>query len=401
MRPRTLAAAALLSASTLLVAGFAWQARARARRVVLAMPADPSSPEPPPAELGEGPPCALSELARAGGRVTALLLSSDGVLHVGTGDGGVLRLDPADGEDLGAPALRGRERLVNALAEHEGLVWAATGGGAVALDGERRVLSVLPGDDVTALAGAGSALYAGTARGVFRISAEEGAMPVEATGPSGEPLRVTALAASGGRLWIGTASGAYSLPLAEVEAPLLARTARRHPLAPAGATGDAGGVTALAPLAGGVVAGTDGGGLVRVGEDGGVSAARFAEPGANEVGPGAAAALAPSGGAGAGVGVGVLLGTEGGGLLLARPRGDGLSVARLAGGAISAVHVAEDGERVLAGGADGRILSGTCPGALGRRQPTQTEPFVAQLDCGYLSRSARPVAPSASLSPPL
>jgi hypothetical protein len=401
MRPRTFAAAALLSATTLLVAGFAWQARARARRVVLAAPADPSSPEPPPAELGEGPPCVLAELARAGGRVTALLISSDGVLHVGTGDGGVLRLDPADGEDLGAPALRGRERLVNALAEHEGLVWAATRGGAVALDGERRVLSVLPGDDVTALAGAGSALYAGTARGVFRISAEEGAMPVEATGPSGEPLRVTALAASGGRLWIGTASGAYSLPLAEVEAPLLARTARRHPLVPAGVSGEAGGVAALAPLAGGVVAGTDGGGLVRVREDGGVSLARFAEPGANEVSPGAAAALAPSGGAGAGVGVGVLLGTEGGGLLLARPRGDGLSVTRLAGGAISAVHVGEDGERVLAGGADGRILSGTCSGALGRRQPTQTEPFVAQLDCGYRSRSARPVAPSASLSPPL
>jgi hypothetical protein len=399
MRPRTLAAAALFSASTLLVAGFAWQARARARRVVLAVPADPTISEPPPAELGEGPPCALAELARAGARVTALLLSSDGVLHVGTGDGGVLRLDPADGEDLGAPALRGRERLVNALAEHEGLVWAATRGGAVALDGERRVLSVLPGDDVTALAAAGSALYAGTARGVFRISAEEGAMPVEATGPSGEPLRVTALAASGGRLWIGTASGAYSLPLAEVEAPLLARTARWHPLAPAGENGDAGGVSALAPLAGGVVAGTDGGGLVRVREDGGVSAARFVEPGANEVSPGAAAALAPSRGVGAGVGV--LFGTEGGGLLLARPRGDGLSVARLAGGAISAVHVGEDGERVLAGGADGRILSGTCPGALGRRQPTQTEPFVAQLDCGYRSRSARPVAPSASLSPPL
>jgi hypothetical protein len=397
MRPRTIAAVALLSASTLLVAGFAWRARARARQVRIAMPADPSLPEPPPAELAEGPPCALGEVARVGLRVTALLLSSDGVLHVGTIDGGVLRLDPAGGEDLGAPALAGRERSVNALAEHEGLVWAATQGGAVALDGERRVLSLLPGDAVTALAPAGSALYAGTARGVFRISVEEGAMPVEATGPSGEPLRVTALAASGGRLWIGTASGAYSLPLAEVEAPLLARTARWHPLAPAGASAETNAVTALAPLAGGVVAGTDDGGLVRIREDGGVSAARFAEPRANEVVPGAAAALR----AAAGGGAGVLLGTEGGGLLLARARGDGLSVSRLARGAISAVHVAEDDARVLAGGVEGVILSGTCPAPQGRLQPTQTEPFVAQLDCGYLSRSARPVAGSACSSPPL
>ncbi|HEY6003757.1 MAG TPA: hypothetical protein VIV57_12840, partial [Anaeromyxobacter sp.] len=278
MRPRTLAAFAAFVASALLLAGFAWRAHARARRVVLSAPANASLPEPPPADLAEGPPCALGEVARLGRRVTALLLSSDGVLHVGTSDGGLVRLDPDGGADAGAARLAGRERSVNALAEHEGLVWAGTQGGAVAFDGERRVLSVLPGDAVTALAGAGSALYAGSARGVFRISVEEGAVPVEASGPSGEPLRVTALAAGGGRLWIGTASGAYSLPLAEVEAPLLARAARRHPLAPAGAPGETSSVTALAPLAGGILARTDDGGLVRVREDGGASAARFAEP---------------------------------------------------------------------------------------------------------------------------
>ncbi|HEY6003727.1 MAG TPA: hypothetical protein VIV57_12690, partial [Anaeromyxobacter sp.] len=94
---------------------------------------------------------------------------------------------------------------------------------------------------------------------------------------------------------------------------------------------------------------------------------------ANAVGPGAAAALDP------GAGAGVLLGTEGG-LLLARPRGDGLSVTRIARGAISAVHVADDGARAFAGGAGGVVLSATCPAPQGRRQPTQTEPFVAQLD---------------------
>jgi ligand-binding sensor domain-containing protein len=377
------------------VAAAAWRALARPSRVELAALADLSLAAAPPAELAEGPSCAVQEVARVGRRVTALLLASDGVLHVGTSGAGVVRVDPAGGGDPVAPALAGRERFVNALAEYDDLVWVATQRGVVALDGERRVLSLLREEEVTALARAGTSLYAGTARGVFRISAEDGALPVDASGPSGEPLRVTALAASGGRLWIGTSSGAYSLPLAEVEAPLLARTARRHPLASGEPSSEANVVTALAPLAGGVVVGTDDGGVARIREDGGVTAGRFAERAANEVSPGAAAALAGAGGAG------VLLGT-GGGLLVARAHGEGLRVSRVARGEVSAVQVSDGGEGLLAGGADGVVLSGSCPAPLGRqRQATQTEPFVAQLDCGYLSRRARPVAGSASLSPPL
>ncbi len=342
---------ALGAASVLLLAGAAWHARARARHLAVPVLSDPSLPATPGADLGEGAPCALAEVARVGGRVTALLLASDGALHAGTFDGGLTRFPSWPGGEGVPLALSGRERLVNTLAEHEGLVWAATQGGLVAFDEERRVLSQLPDDAVTALAAAGGALYAGTARGVFRISAEDGAEPVDAAGPSGEPLRVTALAASGGRLWIGTSSGVYTLPLATAEAPLLARIARWHPLVFGEPPARTNVVTALAPLSGGVVAGTDDGGIVRVKEDGAVAAMLFSEARANEVNPGAAAAW----------GDGVLFGTQGGGLLLARARAQGLAVVRVERGELSAVHAAEG--RVIVGRADGAILSGSCPGA--------------------------------------
>lgn len=352
MRTRLVAGLVLLA---VLGAGAAlWRSRDRARHLAVPVLSDPSLPEPPPLALPEGPPCALAELARVGGRVTAVLAASDGWVHVGTFEGGLLRLPPPGGEPSSDPALlalSGRERFVNALAEHEGLVWAATQGGAVAFDGERRVLSLLPRDGVTALEVAGGALYAGTARGVFRLSVAGGAEPVEARGPAGEPLRVSALAASGGSLWIGTASGVYSLPLASVEAPLLARTARWVPLVFGDPPATTNVVTALAPLGGGVVAGTDDGGLVRVRRDGAVVAVRTAEARANEVNPGAAA----------GVSGGAALGTQGGGLLLARPRGDGLLVERIARGEISAVAAKGRGPGdLLLGTADGAVLSATC-----------------------------------------
>lgn len=350
MRARLATAVAVLAA--ILLAGAAFRERARARHVALPVLLDPSLPDPPAVELGEGPACALVEVARVGGRVTALLVASDGALHAGTFDGGLVRLGPPWNGEASAAALEGRERFVNALAEHEGLVWAATQGGLVAFDGERRVLALLRGEAVTSLARAEGALYAGTARGVVRISVEGGAEPVDAAGPAGEPIRVTALAASGGRLWIGTPSGAYALPLATARAPLLARTARWVPLVFGDPPAVTNVVTALAPLQGGVVAGTDDGGVVRIREDGTVGAARFADPRANEVNPGAAAAGAD----------GVLVGTQGGGVLLARARGSGLAVARIAPGEISALHAGHAGPEVLAGTADGAVLAGPCPG---------------------------------------
>ena len=338
---------ACLAAVALLLAAACGE-RGRGRHLAVPVLSDPSSPAAPGVGLADEPGCALAERARVGARVTALLQEEgDGALWIGTFDGGLLRAAAGDAP-AAVPGLAGRERFVNALAEHDGLVWAATQGGLLALDGERRALTLLDGEGVTALARANGALYAGTARGLFRVSAEEGAEPVAAAGPSGEPLRVTALAASGARLWIGTASGAYSLPLSLVEAPLLAREARWHPLVFGEAPADTNVVTALAPAPDGVVAGTDDGGVVRLAASGRVVAVRFAEARANEVNPGAAAA-GPGG---------VALGTQGGGLLLARARGDGLEVVRASGAGraeISAVGVA--GQALLLGTADGRVAA--------------------------------------------
>jgi hypothetical protein len=215
---------------------------------------------------------------------------------------------------------------------------------------------VLGGDGVTALARAGGTLYAGTARGLFRVSVEAGAEAVEATGPGGEPLRVTALAASGALLWIGTASGAYSLPLATAEAPLLARGARWHPLVFGDPPAETNVVTALAPLEGGALAGTDDGGVVGLRDDGGIAALRFGDPRANEVNPGAAAPSAE----------GVVLGTQGGGVLLVEARATSLAAVRL--GAVGREEVSTvraHGDRILVGTSDGVVREVRCaPGAV-------------------------------------
>jgi hypothetical protein len=376
---RALRLGALAAAAGALALGaWAWKERGRVRHLAVPVLADPSLPVAPGVELAELPGCEVREVARVPGRVTAILVEppsppasagrsappspparaagegrgegGHGVLWIGTFDAGLFRL--AGGDLSAVEGLRGRERFVNALAAHDGLVWAATQGGAAAFDGERRALTLLSGEGVTALARAGGALHAGTARGVFRLSAGAGAEPVEATGPSGEPLRVTALAAGAARLWIGTASGAYSLPLAAVEAPLLARTARWHPLVFGDPPAETNVVTALAPLADGALAGTDDGGVVRLGEGGAVTALRFADPRANEVNPGAAVP-APGGG--------VLAGTQGGGVLLVRPAGAALSAVRLAAlGRAEASALRAEGERVLVGGADGAVVEVRC-----------------------------------------
>jgi hypothetical protein len=376
---RTVAAgAALLGAALLVAAGAAaWRARERMRHLAVPVLADPTLPGEPGAEVGEVDGWEAAEVAQVGARVTALLEDGSGALWVGTFDGGLLRAEPAHPPTATSPparssgtrslheipGLRGRERFVNALAEHDGLVWAATQGGLLALDGDRRALALLADEGVTALtrvspvspraaAGAGpgeggGALYAGTARGVFRVSAAEGAEALEAAGPSGEPLRVTALAAGAAHLWIGTASGAYSLPLASAAAPLLARAARWHPLVFGDPPADTNVVTALAPLGDGALAGTDDGGVVRLRAAGGVSALRFVDARANEVNPGAAAPLAE----------GAALGTQGAGVLLVRADGRGLAAVRLAAAGRAEVSaVRASGDRILLGTAGGLVL---------------------------------------------
>ncbi|ABS28314.1 Vault protein inter-alpha-trypsin domain protein [Anaeromyxobacter sp. Fw109-5] len=352
-----LGGATLLAAAT---AALAWKERARLRHLALPAVSDPSLAPEPLAALAALPPCASAELARVGRRVTAVLAASDGATLVGTFDGGIVRLG-TDGAAQEIAGLEGRERFVNALAEHDGLVWAATQGGLVALDGERRALTLLAGEGVTSLARAGQRLYAGTARGVFRVSAGRGAEPMSVTGPDGEPIRASALAASETELWIGTASGAYALSRASLEAPLLSRIATWHPLvfgAPGAATNV---VTALAPLGAGALAGTDDGGLVRLGADGAVSALRLADARANEVNPGAAAVA----------GEAVVVGTQGGGLVFARPTETGLGAGRPLGLERLAVSaLSASGGELLAGTAQGAVLRIAC-GA--EREPGNVE----------------------------
>jgi hypothetical protein len=335
---------ARIAVSALLVAAalgaLLGQDRARARHLAVPAWRDASLPHAAAIAPGALPACGGEELVRVGGRVAALLVDSGGALWIGTFDRGVTLRD-ASGALRAVPELAGRARFVNALAEHGGLVWAATQGGLVALRGTARVRTALAGEGVTALTRAGGALYAGTARGVFRVGAGE-AEALGITGPDGEPLRVTALAASGARLWIGTPSGAYSVALG---APAGA-TARWQPLVFGDPGAETNVVTALAPFPGGAVAGTDDGGLVRLLDDGGVAAVRLADPRANEVNPGAAAALGDA----------VLAGTQGGGLLVAGARGATLEVARpadLAAVSVSAIAVA-----------DGAVLLGTDAGAV-------------------------------------
>jgi ligand-binding sensor domain-containing protein len=351
MSARAAVVLAVASAGLIAAAGL-YAARGRARHLAVPVLVDPSLAPAPPDPLAEAGDAGAVEVARVGARVTALLESAEGELWIGTYDAGIAVRTPSG--ELRAQELAGRERLVNALAEHDGLVWAATQGGLLAFDGERRVAAALAGEAVSALARAGGALYAGTARGVHRIEVG-GAVAVDAAGPAGEPLRVTALAAGAEALWIGTSSGAYALPLASVRAPLLQRTARWYPLVFGDPPAETNVVTALAPLGDGVVAGTDDGGVVRLGPGGAAACARFADARANEVNPGAAAASE---------GV-AFFGTQGGGLLVVRASGARLAASRprdLSRAAVSAVAPSPSG--LLVGTADGAVLRLPIPDVL-------------------------------------
>jgi Ca-activated chloride channel family protein len=340
---------ALLGLAALAAAALVLRERARLRHLAVPTVTDPSIARADAAPIVDLPACASEGLGRVGRRVTAILAVGEGSLLAGTFDAGVWVVER--GEARALEGLEGRELFVNALAAHDGLAWAATAGGLVALDGERRALSLLRGEPVTGLARAGSHLYAATARDVYRVSAERGAEPLGVTGPDGEPVRATAMAAAGARLWIGTASGVYALPRASLDAPLLSRTAAWHPLVFGHPGAETNVVTALAAAEAGVLVGTDDGGVVWLSGDGAVTAARFADPRANEVNPGAAAAAA----------AGLVVGTQGGGVLVATARGSTLEVGRAAGQAGRSVSaVAPDGETILVGDDAGALARLVC-----------------------------------------
>ena len=222
-------------------------------------------------DIADGAIGEATERTQLPARISAILPRADGVVFIGTFDGGLFRFDPArDSAPREIAALDGRERFVDALAEWNGHVVAATHRGAVVLapDGARAGV-LAAGQAVSSLAVAGDELVLGTAHGLWRGRDD---VAVGERGPDGEILRVTALAATGDHVWIGTPDGVY-----EVRAPLRAQAALWHPLVfgSPGATSNV--VTALALAGDGVVAGTDDGGLVFV-DDRGVDAAPLRRP---------------------------------------------------------------------------------------------------------------------------
>ena len=270
-----LAAATVALAATALPTG-------RLRHLALPLWHDPSVHADEGARLAIGDAIVgeATERTQLPGRISAILPRPDGVVFIGTFDSGLYRFDPArDGAPREVAALDGRERFVDALAEWNGRVVAATHRGALVLapDGTRSGV-LAAGQAVSSLAVANGELVLGTAHGLWRGRDDA---PVGERGPDGEILRVTAIAVDATRIWIGTPDGVYAL-----RAPLRAQVAVWHPLVFGSPGASSNVVTALAAFADGVVAGTDDGGLVLVDERT-VDARPFADRRANDINPGA------------------------------------------------------------------------------------------------------------------
>jgi ligand-binding sensor domain-containing protein len=284
-------------------------------------------------ELDEAAPAAPGELraeeiARLPAHVTALLAPGGGAVFAGTFDAGLHRAAPG-GEFTEVAGLVGPARFVNAIALHEGAVWVGTSRGLHRFSLRARPLGCALGGAVEALSPFGSALVAGTARGLFAVGPLGPLRPVG--GRDGAALRVTALAEAGGALWAGTPAGLYRIALG---------TARFVPLF-TDDPGEAGWVTALAPCGEGVIAATDDGANAFVSTRGEAREIRFPGAPAASANPGAAACLHGD----------VFLGTPGGILRISGTQAQLLAALR--GEHVSAL--AKDGDALIAGTGDGRV----------------------------------------------
>ena len=223
-----------------------------------------------------------TERTRVPGRVSAILPRADGALFIGTFDSGLYPLrshcrSRADrSRRPGRPrALRRRARRARGAQSSSPRITARSCSRPTA-----RASACSPPAKRSRRSSSPATSCSSAPRTACGAAATTS--PLGERGPEGETLRVTALAAARGRVWIGTPDGVYEMRARRATA----QVANWHPLVfgSPGATSNV--VTALAPLADGVLAGTDDGGTVFV-DDAAVDARPFADRRANDINPGA------------------------------------------------------------------------------------------------------------------